>query len=144
MNVIAGREDTLSDAHKSTIAAATRFLETLGKGDMEGLMPLWHENGRLEFPFSPNGHPPVEGIERLRDYFLGTRGRKSPKGFPIKGIYPGSDPDWVVVEFRGDLTNTKTGEDYSNEYIAVMQMVGGKVHLFREYFDSVKRMRYEG
>ncbi|WP_227268705.1 nuclear transport factor 2 family protein [Roseobacter weihaiensis] len=138
------RPDFVTPAHDITIQVATGFLETLGRGDMESLMTLWHDKGRLEFPFSPNAQAPVVGIDNLRSYFLGTKGYKKPRGFPIKAIYPGADPEWVIIEFHGDLTNTRTGKEYSNEYVVVVQVKDSKVILFREFFDSLKRANEEG
>lgn len=144
MTNITARPDYVTHAHDTTIRAATDFLETLGRGDMESLMTLWHDDGRLEFPFSPKAQAPVVGIDDLRTYFLGTKGYKKPRGFPIKAIHPGVDPEWVIIEFHGDLTNTQTGKDYSNEYVVVVRVKNGKVILFREFFDSLKRANEEG
>ena len=69
---------------------------------------------------------------------------KKPRGFPLKAIDSGADPQWVVVEFHGDLTNTKTGEDDGNEGVVVFRVIDGKVALFREFYDSLKRQKNEG
>ncbi|KIC48370.1 nuclear transport factor 2 family protein [Tateyamaria sp. ANG-S1] len=144
MTETTARPDFVTKAHDATIEAATHFLETLGRGDMETLMTLWHDDGRLEFPFSPHAQAPVVGIENLRTYFSRTKGYKKPRGFPIKAVHPGADPEWVIIEFHGDLTNTRTGKDYSNEYVVIVQVTNGKVILFREFFDSLKRANEEG
>ncbi|MBE9042655.1 nuclear transport factor 2 family protein [Oscillatoriales cyanobacterium LEGE 11467] len=144
-SLICGRPEFGTDLHRQSIAVALQWLETLGNGDMETLMTLWHENGVLEFPFNPEGagRDRVEGFEDLSDYFQGTKGHKKPIAFPVKAIYPGADPEWLVVEFIGRLLNTKTNQEYSNEYIVVIRVHEGKVILFREFFNSIKRKQFE-
>lgn len=144
-SLIFGRPEFVTESHRHSIAVALQWLETLGNGDMDTLMTLWHEDGVLEFPFNPEeaGSDRVEGFEALSDYFQGTKGHKKPIAFPVKAIYPGADPDWLVVEFISRLLNTKTNEEYSNEYIVVIHVYEGKVILFREFFDSIKRKKFE-
>ena len=131
-----------TETHQQTIDVATEFLHTLGRGDMETLMKLWHDNGRLEFPFSPTGEEPVEGIDQLRSYFEATQGYKKPYGCSIKAVIPAANPDCVVVEFHGDLIDTRTDELYDNEYIAIVRVRDRRVILFREFFDSLKRQKH--
>ena len=142
MSDIHGDASVLTDRHRETIEMGRRFLETLGAGDMDALMELFHEDASLEFPFGDE--EPIQGIDALRRYFGQTGGYKKPRGFPVKRVYPGADPEWVVIEFHGDLTNVKTGEDYTNEYIVVIRVTDGKVALFREFFDTAVRQEREG
>ncbi len=73
----------------------------------------------------------------------GPKGYKKPKGFPVKAVYPVADSEWVIIEFQGHLTNTKTGEDYGNEYIVVVQIRDSRISLFLEFFDSLQRKAFE-
>lgn len=141
---IRGGIEGLTSAHRKTIDVALAFLETLGRGDMDRLMTQWHDEGVLEFPFSEKGAVPVRGLDALRKYFLGTKDYKTPLGFSVLAIYPGFDPEWVTLEFHGKLLNAKTNQRYSNEYIVVVRVREGKVALFREFFDSLKRHAHEG
>ena len=99
----------------------------------------------LEFPFHPPGASDrVEGKSNITKYFNSTEGKKKPLAFPITGSYPLLDPQMVLLEFEGKLQNMVTREHYTNKYIVLFQFnEAGKVTLFREYFDSLKRQKYE-
>ncbi|MET1416704.1 nuclear transport factor 2 family protein [Roseibium sp. HPY-6] len=145
MITLRGRPEMVKTEHLEAARLAEEWLNRLGKGDMDGLMELWHSEGELEFPFDPNTpEKRISGFADLDAYFHQTGGYKKPRGFTIKALYPGADPQWLVVEFHGELTRTDTGLNYSNEYIAVVQVVDGKMKLFREFFDSQKRKQFEG
>ena len=131
--------------HQQNLQTAKDFMATLAKGDMKQLMSFWAEDGVLEFPFHPpNAHDRIEGKSNITEYFKGTEGKKKPLAFPIKGSYPMLDPKMVLIEFDGNLQNLVTGEHYTNKYVVLFQFnETGKVTLFREYFDSLKRQKYE-
>lgn len=145
MSTIAGHADSLTDAHRATIKVAEEVMATLGRADLEGFMAYFDEDGALEFPFhTPDEPPRIAGKSTIQEYLISTGGYKFPRAFPISAVYPGHDPEWVVIEFRGDFTDTRTDEDYSNRYIAVLRVKNGKIMLFREFFDSLTREKYEG
>ena len=108
-------------------------------------MNFWADDGVLEFPFHPPGASDrVEGKSNITKYFGGTEGKKKPLAFPITGSYPMLDPTMVLIEFEGKLQNLVTEEHYTNKYVVLFQFnEAGKVTLFREYFDSLKRQKYE-
>lgn len=119
-------------------------MSTLAKGDMETLMTYWAEDGVLEFPFHPPGAVErVQGKQAISEYFNGTKGYKQPTSFPITASYPLEGGNGVILEFDGHLKNTQTGELYTNSYIVVFKFREGKLILFREFFDSLKRQKYE-
>lgn len=135
----------LTATHKQNLQTAKDFMATLAGGDMDKLMNFWADDGVLEFPF----HPPdaverVEGKSNITEYFNGTTGKKKPLAFPITGSYPMLDPKLVLIEFEGKLQNLVTGEHYTNKYCVLFEFNEmGKVILFREYFDSLKRQQFE-
>ena len=135
---------SLSPQAEANIATAKRFLELLAQSEMAGVVELFADDAVLEFPFRPPGaKDDVVGKAAIADYFQGTKGYKKPESFPIKAVYPGHDPDVVFVEFEGHLVNTRTAERYSNDYIALFRFREGKIRQFREFFDSLRRARFE-
>lgn len=135
----------LSEIHNRNLHTAQKFMETLASGDMEKLMTFWAENGVLEFPFHPPGAPDqIVGKSAIDAYFQETTGNKKARAFPITGAYPMLDPHFVFLEFDGELENLVTGEQYTNKYCVLFKFnADGAVTLFREYFDSLKRQRFE-
>jgi ketosteroid isomerase-like protein len=54
--------------------------------------------------------------------------------FPIGRFDTLSNPEWVIVEFKG-LIQLKSGGEYNNRYIGLAQIKNGKIVFLREYFD---------
>lgn len=135
----------LTTTHQQNLQTAQDFMATLATGNMDRLMNFWANDGVLEFPFHPPGAPDrVAGKSKITEYFNGTTGKKKPFAFPITGSYPMLDPKLVLIEFEGRLQNLVTGENYTNKYVVLFQFnEAGKVTLFREYFDSLKRQKFE-
>lgn len=134
-----------SAMHQQNLQTAKDFMKTLAAGDMKKLMTFWSSDGVLEFPFHPPEAPDrIVGKSAITDYFEGTTGKKKPFSFPIKGSYSMLDPSFVLIEFDGELQNLLTGENYTNKYCALFQFDElGKMILFREYFDSLKRQQFD-
>lgn len=135
----------LSEIHQQNLQTAQTFMETLAAGNMAKLMTFWAEDGILEFPFHPPGAPDrIVGKSAITSYFQGTTGKKKPRAFPITGIYPMLEPNYVFLEFDGKLENLVTREEYTNKYCVLFKFnASGAVTLFREYFDSLKRQKFE-
>jgi ketosteroid isomerase-like protein len=47
-----------------------------------------------------------------------------------------SDGGLVVAEYTG-RNRTKTGRDYENEYVFVVEVADGQIHAVRSYFDTI-------
>ena len=135
----------LTTTHQQNLQTAKDFMATLASGDMGKLMDFWADDGVLEFPFHlPGATDCIAGKSKITEYFNGTTGKKKPFAFPITGSYSMLDPKQVLIEFEGKLQNLVTGEHYTNKYVVLFQFNEvGKVTLFREYFDSLKRQQFE-
>jgi uncharacterized protein len=135
----------LTQIHDRNLQMAKIFMATLAEGAMDRLMIFWAEDGVLEFPFHPPNTPDrIVGKPALTEYFQGTTSTKKPSAFPITGSYPMLDPNFVFMEFDGQLQNLKTGEHYTNKYCVLLQFnEAGEVKLFREFFNSLKRQQFE-
>jgi len=48
-----------------------------------------------------------------------------------------SDPELVVVEFRSTGTFEATGLGYANRYALILRARGGRIVLYREYFNPL-------
>ena len=87
-------------------------------------------------PYSPEGFPKK---------VTGKSGLMSIQGWPdISGktdftsklvFYPMQDPQTIFVEFKGDVDIVPTQRKYKQHYGGLFHVEGGKIKLFREYFD---------
>ena len=111
-------------------------LDLLLKKDMAGFAGLWAEDGRMEFPFAPEGWPKeVNGREAVHDYL-----RDYPKMIDVQEVawqlvHRTADPDVTVAEFdlRGQIV--ATGKPFLNRYVVVITARDGQIVEWRDYWN---------
>jgi ketosteroid isomerase-like protein len=111
-------------------------LDLLLKKDMAGFAGLWAEDGRMEFPFAPQGWPKeVNGREAVHDYL-----RDYPKMIDVQEVawqlvHRTADPDVTVAEFdlRGQVV--ATGKPFLNRYVVVITARDGQIVEWRDYWN---------
>lgn len=98
---------------------------------------MFADDGVFEFPYAPPGlataaHGRAE-IERhlasLRDFALDEV--SPPLVRPIEG---GQD---VVIEFEARGRNTRTGAPYHQRYVSIVEMRGGRILRYRDYWNPL-------
>lgn len=121
---------------------ANAFLDFLKEKNVVGIHNIWHEKGVLEYPFAPGGAYNVQGrdaiVEKLEHAFT----YKTVSHFDHKATYLMNDGNHVFLEFDGYLVNEK-GESYTNNYCALVEFKEGKIILFREYYNSLIRQKFD-
>lgn len=116
---------------------AQRFLHALETRNIENVMPLWAEDGILEFPFAPEGSSnQFMGKQAIQTILASSFQSRTRIAFPKIDVYSLADPDGAVVEFRGAM-ELATGKPYNNRYIALVQSHNGQLTLFRESFNPL-------
>ncbi len=98
---------------------------------------VWAEDAVQEMPYVPAGFPSrVIGKEALIRQYAGWPQNAGKARF-TDGIrfYPTQDPQIVAVEYRGVSEIVTTGRTYDQRYFGLFHVEGGKITLFREYFD---------
>ncbi len=121
-------------------AIVRQFLEGLEAKDMERVNAVWADDAVQEMPFAPRevDFPTrVEGREALiRQYAGWPDNARNPDYTSELRFLPSSDPDLVIIEYRGVTEIVRTNRTYDQRYIGVFQIdEDGKIALFREYFD---------
>ena len=121
----------------TTAQLAERFLDALTTRDIEQVVPLWNEDGVMEFPFVPEGSPNrFAGIEAIRTTLASAFvQRPRIRFFDIKA-YQAADPNLAFVEFKGDMA-LLSGQAYNNTYIAKVEAREGKLQYFKEFFNPL-------
>ena len=105
--------------------------------DADGLSPLLHAEAKHTAPGSDFGADLV-GNPTIVEYF-----RKNVFSafravrFEIVHLFEDPLRSAVIVEWRSHL-NPKTGKDYSNTGVFVVEIRDGRIYWVREYFDTEK------
>lgn len=123
----------------STEAAATanRMLDHVQAFEVEAALELFREDGILELPNRPGGHPTSLQGRQLAAFLhaLPTLFRSLP--LTGRRTLVADVPGVVVVEYRSDGV-AHTGRPYRNRYVSIFEVDdGGRVALWREYFDPL-------
>ena len=121
----------------ANVELVQRMLDCYCNMDAEGLRPLLEETAKHTAPGSDFGTN-LAGSANIVDYF---RNNVFPAfhrvGFEAVHVWEDAAKNVVVVEWRSHLW-PKTGKNYSNDGVFVVEIQGGKIHWVREYFDTQK------
>ncbi|WP_162906655.1 nuclear transport factor 2 family protein [Algihabitans albus] len=121
----------------TTADLAERFLRALETRDVEQIIPLWNDNGVMEFPYVPEGSPSrFEGVDAIRTTLASAFVQRTMMSFFDVTSYQAVDPNFAFVEFKGDMT-LQSGAPYNNTYIAKVEARDGKLIHFKEFFNPL-------
>ncbi len=112
------------------------YFDLIATGDVDALAQYWHEEIVFEAPFSFTGKPSrTFGKQAVYDRLSTSYGLVS-MAFHITEIYELTDPDRFLIDYDSDGHMLGSGERYQNSYITLVEMRGGLISRFREYYDS--------
>jgi ketosteroid isomerase-like protein len=122
---------------RQTAEAVRTFLSSLEEKDMEKFASVWADDAVQDMPYAPEGHPKrVVGKNNLVNLYSSWPQNSGKTDFTSQLIfYPMQDPETVFVEFKGDVEVIPTGRQYKQTYGGLFHVVGGKIKLFREYYN---------
>jgi ketosteroid isomerase-like protein len=122
---------------QQTRAAVMIFLTGLEEKDMDKVNSVWADDAVQDMPYVPAGFPSrVVGKDALIAQYAAWPEVSGAANFTDHLIfYPMQDPRAVFVEYRGEVDIIPTGETYRQTYGGLFHVDGGKITLFREYFD---------
>jgi len=103
---------------------------------------LWADDGVLEFPFAPKGRKSrYAGKADILDYMKSTAarmgGRIKSEGLEYFTVRPMQDPTTVCLEMAVKGRLLETGAPYKQSYISIIETQGGKISLYREYWNPL-------
>ncbi|MCX4974140.1 nuclear transport factor 2 family protein [Streptomyces sp. NBC_00620] len=106
--------------------------------DIPAWVDLWHEDGILEFPFSPEGWPKrLEGKAAIAEYMRDYPDHIDLHEFPYVEIHQTIAPETIVVEMRGVGRVVDTGNPFDMTYIAVVTIRNGLITSYRDYWNPL-------
>ena len=119
-------------------AAMGKFMDLILREDIPQWMELWNEDAVFEYPFAPPGFPQeVSGKQGIFENFKDFPNRIKFFEFTNVQMHPTLDPDTLIVEFAGRGQIVATGKPYNQRYISVVQMAGGKILRYRDYWNPL-------
>lgn len=124
-------------ARSRNVEVVHQMIDCYCRMDADGLLPLLHPDARHTAPGSDFGTD-LEGAGRIAEYF---RRDVFPSfhdvRFEIVYLHEDAARSSVIVEWRSHL-KPKTGKNYSNTGVFVVELRDGRVTWVREYFDTQK------
>ena len=124
-------------AKLSNSALARQMVDCYNAMNADGLRPLLHEEAKHSAPGSDFGADLV-GADKIVEYF---RNSVFPAfnevRFEVVHLYEDTRQSAVTIEWRSHL-KPKSGRDYSNTGVFVIDFAAGKIAWVREYFDTEK------
>jgi ketosteroid isomerase-like protein len=119
------------------LSVVQQMMGCYSRMDAAGLEPLLHPQARHTAPGSDFGTD-IEGRDRIAGYF---RERVFPSFDRVKldvvFLWEDRERSAVVVEWRSHLW-PRTGKNYSNSGVFVIELRDGLIYWVREYFDTEK------
>ena len=103
---------------------------------------LWADDGVLEFPFAPAGRRSrYAGKPDILAYMTATAarmaGRIEVEGLEYFRIHPMLEPTTICLEMGVKGQVLETGAPYHQRYISIIETKGGKISLYREYWNPI-------
>ncbi len=128
-------------------AAVLGFCTALMANDMTKFAAIWTQDAVHEVGYVPDGvAPSFAGRDAIvADYRRMFLNRKLGRTvFTVKGLYPTTDPDCIIIEFHqhGEMINPDIV--YENDYICVCHLRGGQIYHFRIYANPLVAQRILG
>lgn len=120
-----------------SVQLVQKMVDCYCRMDADGLLPLLHLKSKHSAPGSDFGAD-LEGNVTIVEYF---RKNVFPSFYAVRfeavNIFEDSEQSTVIVEWRSHL-QPKTGKNYSNNGVFVIEIKDGTIYWVREYFDTEK------
>jgi uncharacterized protein len=125
------------------------YLSLFSQRRWDEWIDLWADDGVLEFPFAPSGRrhryigkPDILGYMKAVAERMGARIKS--EGLEYFHVHPMLDPSTICLEMGVKGRILETGAPYHQKYISIIEMKGGKVALYREYWNPIVSMDANG
>jgi ketosteroid isomerase-like protein len=116
---------------------ARKMIDSYCAMDADKLLPLLHADAKHSAPGSDFGAD-LEGAGKIAEYFRKDVFPAFHKvRFEVVHLYEDEKASTVVAEWRSHL-NPKSGRDYSNTGVFIIEIRDSKIYWVREYFDTEK------
>jgi len=119
----------------SNLELARKMVEVYSSNDFARLEPLLAPDAKHFCPGSDFGVE-LQGRDAIIKYFSdGVISAFHKVNFDIRHIYEDPTQSTVIVEWTSHLW-PKSGKNYSNQGVFVIELANGRITCVREYFDT--------
>lgn len=119
------------------LSVAERFIDALGRLDLDGMLAEAGDDIVFELPYAPPGLPTlVSGREAFAGFMraaIETVGTEFEMTW--LDVRAEADPERFIAEYTGRGTMKRTGKPYANTYVNLLRVAGGKVVSTKEFFN---------
>ena len=123
------RHDSKNDNTVKIRELVDRQVQAWEKHDFGIAAPDWLPNGEL---ISPGGHVPAEEMQTaMAGYFKQFRDLR----VTLKNVFISSDGAKAAIEWDWDVTRRRDGVRAVTRDAIIVDLVGGRIASWREYFD---------
>ncbi len=124
--------------------AVQKLFDAMNSRKGAGMADLFVEDAEFHMPFAPDGGV-IKGKAAILGLITGTAFNTfDPLKIEIIASYPMRDPDMFAVEYKSDGKCKPTGRPYRNTYVSIVRLRGGKIALWKEYFNPLAVMDATG
>ena len=140
-----GEQMTTIPSPHDAARALDEHLALLGS-DQQRWIDLFADDAVVEFPYAtalglPDRFVGKEAIDR---YFRGALESFREIAFRDARRYPTTDPDTALVEVHGSALIGPANKRYEQDYVMLARTRGGKIVLYREYWNPVPALEAFG
>jgi uncharacterized protein len=139
----------MSQAEENQRAAIQHILQSylhlFAQQRWDEWIDLWADDGVLEFPFAPSGRRRrYVGKPEILAYMKPLAGRMKIEELEYFRVHPMLDPAMSCIEMGIKGRIQKTDTPYNQKYVSIIEMKGGKLSLYREYWNPIVSMDANG
>ena len=126
-----------------------RYLYLYAQQSWDEWIDLWADDGVLEFPFAPLGRQSrYVGKADILAYMKAVAARMTggikSEGLGYFNVHAMADPAAICLEMSVKGRILETGAPYVQKYISIIETKGGKLSLYREYWNPLVSMDANG
>jgi ketosteroid isomerase-like protein len=125
------------------------YLSLFSQQRWDEWIDLWAEDGVLEFPFAPPGRRSryvgkADILAYMKPVAARMAGQVKVEGLEYFHVHPLHNPAMICVEMGVKGRIVETGALYNQKYVSLIETKGGKVALYREYWNPIVSMDANG
>ena len=121
------------------------FLASLETFEPDEILPWFHSDAVIEFPFAVEGRPKrYEGTAEITRFFGWAERVFSTISFLDVQVWSMVDPAMALGEFRSSGVLARTLIPFGNHYIVTATAHDGRLSTYREFYDPQAVIRAAG